>query len=1133
MVPFHSIAPWLNKFVMSAVLGIQHFFIILIMLFESNTTGIVHTVTPDDHYYRNTTCHHCHNLQHYLLNATKYFTSNTQLLFLPGLHHLNTDLIIENVHNISLVGNGMIAMAIVQCKFDAGFVFINVTLLKISNMTIGPCGSAYLIRDELLLDINMNAALIVMNCSDVDLYMLQVFALDVQMASLTIMNIKGYSIFNHIKCDGILHLFYNETNTKVNTSWLSIDHYQEIQYNYIDLLYPSITLYVQSTEHSLGLQLSNIRVTRKYMRRIFFYTDNVLSPISIAIIDSWFYNHHGNETLFHFKNSGSAKVLFANCHFINYAREKASVWMDRTFAIFYSCTFRGGIDRQMHKASFLKFVNSILLVEDCQFLNNTNFRLISIIKTKALFSNSIFKNNINAEILSSKNGSITLENVTFSHNIAQNIIKLSKTILQVKKVEVDSNIAENSIISSEASSVITVLSKGIIIFSLNIASNIISLKDNNGMEFIKLSENSKLKIVENYIMCTFFEISSLFYPYCMFQYANNAEQQHKLRNYSITFEDNFFTLTNHCYRNVPLTNCRWLSDSSFRHIHPVDINKKYIKYVTNSGTYNMIPQNTRQKSLCICTLNRESHNCSIDDLGYVYPGQTLSLYMHYKSNTSNSSTVKIIFKSDIDQLYVLPCLISPSETLQFVYSNSCMRVNYTIQYTPNPLCGLLLKHSILHDDYIALFYVRQLPCPPGFIIINIKCDCNPILQQFGIVLSCGINTQTILHPAWSWISVIDHNNSYGYLASLACRYYCQPYPLHTNLTIPDTQCQFNRSGVLCGKCQQDFSTIFASPQCHRCSSIYLLLIVPITIAGLLLVLMLFFLNCTVTDGAINAFILFVNIIGINASVLIQEFTPAYILTSLANLDLGIPTCFYNGMDDYAKMWLQLAFPFYLIFIATLLIITSRYSTTIQRLTARRALSVLATLFLLSYAKILHTVSIVLFSYSTITQLPGEQSTIVWSVDANVPLLGVKFIILFITCLIIFLIQVPFTIILLFSRPLRRFHYINKFKPLLDAYQGPYKDKFDYWIGLQLVVRAVFLGISVLNANISIMVGSIVVAAIFLMTGLMHPFKSTFHNYQELLLLFNLQILYIFVQNHSSMIAINTILSWLWFTSVLL
>ena len=49
---------------------------------------------------------------------------------------------------------------------------------------------------------------------------------------------------------------------------------------------------------------------------------------------------------------------------------------------------------------------------------------------------------------------------------------------------------------------------------------------------------------------------------------------------------------------------------------------------------------------------------------------------------------------------------------------------------------------------------------------------------------------------------------------------------------------------------------------------------------------------------------------------LEDFTPTYTFISLANLDLGIQTCFYNGMDDYAKMWLQLAFPFYLIFIAT-------------------------------------------------------------------------------------------------------------------------------------------------------------------------------------------------------------------------
>jgi len=82
------------------------------------------------------------------------------------------------------------------------------------------------------------------------------------------------------------------------------------------------------------------------------------------------------------------------------------------------------------------------------------------------------------------------------------------------------------------------------------------------------------------------------------------------------------------------------------------------------------------------------------------------------------------------------------------------------------------------------------------------------------------------------------------------------------------------------------------------------LIVPIGIAGLVLVLLLFILNLTVTDGTISAFILYVNIININIPVFFpysRSFSPVYIFISLDNLDLGIQTCFYNGMDDYAKM----------------------------------------------------------------------------------------------------------------------------------------------------------------------------------------------------------------------------------------
>ena len=260
------------------------------------------------------------------------------------------------------------------------------------------------------------------------------------------------------------------------------------------------------------------------------------------------------------------------------------------------------------------------------------------------------------------------------------------------------------------------------------------------------------------------------------------------------------------------------------------------------------------------------------------------------------------------------------------------------------------------------------------------------------------------------------NNSHSYHVSLHCPFdYCLPHSSQLNLSTPDSQCQFNRSGVLCGQCQHGLSTVFGSSQCKRCSSVYLLIIIPIGIAGFVMVLLLFSLNLTTTDGKINSLLFYTNIVGINHSVFYStNRSVMYTFISLANLDLGIETCFYNGMDDYAKMWLQLVFPIYLIFIATLLIITSRYSTTIQRLIARRALPVLATLFLLSYTKVLLTVSNVLFSYTSIIHLPSNHTTLVWSVDTSVPLFGVKFTILFIACLFLFIILVPFNVVLIFT-----------------------------------------------------------------------------------------------------------------------
>lgn len=66
------------------------------------------------------------------------------------------------------------------------------------------------------------------------------------------------------------------------------------------------------------------------------------------------------------------------------------------------------------------------------------------------------------------------------------------------------------------------------------------------------------------------------------------------------------------------------------------------------------------------------------------------------------------------------------------------------------------------------------------------------------------------------------------------------------------------------------------------------------------------LNLTVAVGTISGLIFYANIVAANHAILLP-FQRANVLTVFIpwlNLDLGIETCFYNGMDAYVSTWLQ-------------------------------------------------------------------------------------------------------------------------------------------------------------------------------------------------------------------------------------
>ena len=776
-------------------------------------------------------------------------------------------------------------------------------------------------------------------------------------------------------------------------------------------------------------------------------------------------------------------------------------------------------------SSGMSFIN-------CHFLHNTSPSLIIAKHVNIKIEHCIFYNNSCILKMNGNDIDICIKNSTFknvnfnNHHMCVSFIEVKNSKLHLNgSVTFDDISCKHSVISLIEHS--TIIIYGLVTILNNHANSLICFS-NSTNQYMIIRENTNINISQNQV-CLLFNIKKFranenkpfLYPYCFFQYFKNKllTENFQQRNFSITLYENF---ESNCHNNIPITKCHWLLQSGFKDIIPADVNKQYVQYNNKSDIYDL---SIKQSTLCICS-DKMHPDCHISDLGYLYPGQTLTIFLYHSHKQYDKCDTEVIIKTDYRFSYKKSCTVmNIAEHRQFM-DKPCTKMNYTIGFHTGDWCELFLKTLLDVDDVVNLFYVRKLRCPPGFTNIGSICQCDSVITNY-IKVTCDINDQTILRPANSWMSATTHNNSYTYHISLHCPFhYCLPHSSHLNFSTPNSQCQFNRSGVLCGHCQQGLSTVFSSSQCEECSNIYILLNIPIAVSGFVIVMFLFILNLTVTDGTVNTFILYVNIISINTPVFflkINHFTPTYTFISIANLDLGIQTYFYNGMDDYAKMWLQLAFPFYLIFIATLIIISSRYSTTIQRLTACRALPVLATLFLLSYTKILHIVSNVLFFYSTITHLPNKHTTLVWSVNANVPLFGVRFTILFIVCLILFLILVPFNVILLFTRTLSRFRYVNKFKPLLDAYLGPYKDKFYYWTGLQLLLRAMIFGLSSLDRNINLVVSIMLLAILGGVSGVIQPFKSKVKNYQELVYIFNLHGLYVISLHKYDHIVVNILI----------
>ena len=291
-----------------------------------------------------------------------------------------------------------------------------------------------------------------------------------------------------------------------------------------------------------------------------------------------------------------------------------------------------------------------------------------------------------------------------------------------------------------------------------------------------------------------------------------------------------------------------------------------------------------------------------------------------------------------------------------------LTINHIIIHKTNVLCQLYHDNPCGSINTGVTFGIHIKPCPLGFELSNKYhniCASNKWLQNF--TDECNIDDSSIERKKNTiWISK-QANDSGLILHTSRCPLdFCKDQSVNVTLDNRSAQCDFNRNGTLCRQCSEQYSLALGTLHCVKCvNSSYIAFFIPFALVGIALMIGILLLHFTVDIGTLNGIIFYANIVHSNRQAYFQHAREINnfqaIFISWLNLDIGIQTCFYDGMDIYAYSWLQCLFPFYLWFLIGAITFICRYSQRASRSLGRNPVTALGTVLFLSYGKVLNAI----------------------------------------------------------------------------------------------------------------------------------------------------------------------------------
>ena len=469
-------------------------------------------------------------------------------------------------------------------------------------------------------------------------------------------------------------------------------------------------------------------------------------------------------------------------------------------------------------------------------------------------------------------------------------------------------------------------------------------------------------------------------------------------------------------------------------------------------------------------------------------------------------TEEFLVSSDDDQDYYIPgshyILISCNHTFQGI---SIFGKNTTpiLPFNYSMTIGLYVVHISEMKTVSVNLMVELSPCHPGFWYDNTtqKCEC---YNSTSIVL-CSGSSSTI--KKGYWFGIVTGKPTVTFCPIDYCNFTCcETISAYYHLSpVRENQCILHRSGTACSDCEAEYSLSFDSTECIsvrtctiRQTILLVILIILYWIAITVAVFVMMYFK--VEMGNLYGITYYYSIVDILLSQ--NWFLSSKKLYTLINVMSSITKitpqflgqlCLMQGMNGIDQQFIHYIHPLTVIFIIVSIICLARKSRRLSFFIRRGIIRFICFLLLLSYTSVATTSLLLLrpLTFHNVDKTYTYLSPNIEYFHGRHLVYGIVAVLL----IIVIVIGLPF--LLLFEPLLNRKINFVKLKPLLDQFQGCYKDKYRCFAAYYMICRLVIIIIIIVNSPNDFTAHYFIITACVI-TALLHqhcrPYADNYLNF---------------------------------------